>query len=529
MTTRTEPPAAAPTRSDRRRSDRGAGAAVRRRSPRLVFWLSWGLLTALSGVWAVANPMAAAPDEPAHIVRAAALVRGAELVPAETGVWTADVPRIYGLTHAMPGCYAFRKAEPASCLEVDWGDVAALEPATTSAGNYNPLYYAVVGLPALLEPRNADLYLMRLASAALAALCLALGLRSVAESPRRRWTTLGVAVALTPMAVFVNSTVNPNALETSAGLGLWLTLVVALRDPDPALATRRWWRAGVLVVLLVNAKAFSPLYLAIIVLAAVALAGWRPLRRALADRRSWPGIVLGVAGSAAAVLWTLRAGAVSGAGVTRFPELDTARALNNVLRLTTFYLEGQMGRFGWLDTPAPGTVYLLLAAGLGVLVVLALAAGRGREVAVLAVVMLLVVALPVVLQVPNATQVGLPWQGRYLMAVSVGVPLLAGLVLDRRLAPGSTPWAGRAAGIVLGAVGVAHVMSFWENLRRYVAGTDAPWFEPVENPWTPALPEPVLLAAAVAATVATLVLLGWLGSGHRPEPAEDPAREHVGS
>jgi hypothetical protein len=500
--------------------------ALQDRSPRAVFWISWLVLTLLAGTWAVANPMAASPDEPAHTIRAAALVRGAELTEVRAGVWSTELPHLYGLMHVMPGCFAFDSTQPASCWPRDFGDVSAVEEMTTSAGNYNPLYYAVVGLPTLLEPRLGVLYLMRFMSAALCSFALALGLRTVAETARRRWTTVAVAVATTPMVVFMSSTINPNAIEAAAGIGLWLTLVLTLRNPDPALARRRWLRAGVLVVLLVNAKAFSPLYLAIIVLAAALLAGWRPLRAALVDRRSWPGLGLGVLGSIAAVLWTLRAGAVSGAGIIAHPDMTPPRALNNVLRLTSSYIEQQLGRFGWHDTPAPGTVYLMLAGALGVLVVLALAVGRWRETLALVLVSLAVVVLPVVLQVPNATQVGLPWQGRYLLAVSVGVPIVAGVLLDDR-APLRSTVARRVSWVLLAAVGASQVLSFWENLRRYVAGTSAPWFEPVADAWSPPLPASLLLVAAVLAVGALVALLLWLardGAGRHDADAPLPAR-----
>lgn len=523
----TTPAPTTPVPAGRRR--RLAAGPAGARSPRAVFWLSWAVLTALAGVWALASPMAASPDEPAHIVRAAALVRGAPLEEAQTGVWRAELPRIYYLTGEMPGCYAFRSTEPASCWPADWGDVTATQGATTSAGNYNPLYYAVVGLPTVLEPSLGTLYLMRLMSALLGGFCLALGLRSVAEVARRRWVVPAVAVATTPMVVFMNSTVNPNSVEAAAGIALWLTLVLALREPDPALTSRRWWRAGLLVVLLVNAKAFSPLFLAIIVLAAAVLAGWGRVRAALADRRTWPGLGLGVLGSVAAVLWILRAGAVSGAGIIAYPDMTLRKALNDVLRLTSSYVEQQFGRFGWHDTPAPGSVYLLLAAALGLLVLLALAAARLRESLVLAGVALLVIAMPVVLQVPNATQVGLPWQGRYLLAVSVGVPLIAGMLLDSR-APVAAAVARRVTWLLLALVGVVQLLAFAENLRRYVAGTSAPWFEPVPDPWQPPLPAALLVVGAVLAIAAWTVLLGWLARDQVPaEPVGTARAEPVGT
>lgn len=61
----------------------GAGA------DRRVFWWSWGVLWLLASVWALANPLMASPDEPAHVVRAASLVRGQVLPPDDDA--SADV------------------------------------------------------------------------------------------------------------------------------------------------------------------------------------------------------------------------------------------------------------------------------------------------------------------------------------------------------------------------------------------------------------------------------------------------------
>lgn len=490
-----------------------AGARLRgiaaRRSPRLVFWASWVLLSALSSLWAIASPIASSPDEPAHIVRAAALVNRVELEPTRPGMWTAELPHIYGLTHSMYPCYAFNPGQSAQCWPRDYGDIAAPEPAETAAGNYNPLYYAVVGLPTLLEPRLGTMYLMRVTGAVLGSLCLALALRSVAEVARRRWTVTAVAVAVTPMVVYMNGTVNPNAMEAAAGLGLWTVLVLALRRPDPLLTSRRWWRAGLLVVLLVNAKALSPLYLAVVVLACVAIAGWSRVRAALTDRATWPGLALGVLGAAASVAWILNAGAVNSDGDERFAWLQPDRALDNVLRKTSVYVEQMIGVFGWLDTPAPGTAILLVAGLLGLLSVLALAVARRREWLTIGTLALLVVAMPLALQVPNATTVGLPWQGRYLLAVAVGVPVLAGVVLDARLR--LPAWSARRATVIgLVLVGAIQAVCFWWNIRRYVAGLDAPWFEPVSNPWAPPVPASALIGAAIVVVAAFTALTIWL-------------------
>lgn len=498
--------------------------ARRAAGPRAVFWTAWILLSMLSGLWAVANPIAAAPDEPTHITKAAALVREQTLgAPAGPSYREFDLPWIFGVTHEMYPCYVFRSSIPASCWPIDYGDPAEIRTTYTSAAGYNPMYYAVVGLPSVLPPSLEVLYLMRLVGAVLGSGLIALGLRSLAEMPRRRWAVAGTAVAMVPMVVFMNSTVNPNALEASAGFGLWLTLLAALGDPDPALVRRRWWRAGVLVVALVNAKAFSPIYLALIVLTVVALVPWQNVRDAVRDRRTWPGIGLGVVGSALAVTWTLTAGRTPGLDTVGYPDLQNRwTALEKILRQTTYYYEQLVASFGWHDSRPPDWVYTWISVAVGVLLLLVMVLAGRRERWVVGALAVSVVAIPVVLQLPFAPSVGLPWQGRYLAAVAVGVPLVAGVVLDRAEVPQKLT--GRLVLLLVGMMGVVHVVSFVANLQRFTVGSAAAWFRPTANSWNPPVPGWALITAYVVVVAACVVLLLRLAR----TPSAGPGRSALG-
>lgn len=500
--------------------------ALRGGGPRTVFWTAWIVLSALSGLWAVANPIAAAPDEPTHIIKAAGLVRERTFgVPDGPSYRELDLPWAFGITHEMYPCHVFRANVPASCWPIDYGDPAEMRTTYTTAVGYNPLYYAVVGLPSVLPPSLEVLYLMRLVGAVLGSGLIALGLRSLAEMPRRRWAVAGTAVAVVPMVLFVNSTVNPNALETSAGFGLWLTLLAALRHPDPALVRRQWWRAGLLVVALVNAKAFSPIYLAIIVLTVVALVPWVNVRDALRDRRTWPGLALGVVGSALAVLWTTTAGRTPGLDVVGYPDLrDRWLTLELILRQTTYYYEQLVANFGWHDSRPPDWVYTWISVAVGVLLLLVLVLAGRRERLVVGALAGSVVLLPVIMQLPFAPSVGLPWQGRYLAAVAVGVPLVAGVVLDRADVPPRI--APRLVLLLVGMMAVVQVVSFVANLQRYTVGSAARWFSPTPNAWNPPLPAWLLIGAYVVAVGVAAVLLLRLGRPRAGEPS--PARVPAG-
>jgi hypothetical protein len=176
------------------------------------------------------------------------------------------------------------------------------------------------------------------------------------------------------------------------------------------------------------------------------------------------------------------------------PISDTART---VLGRQLYWLEQMVGNFGWLDTPAPAlttTVWLLLTGGLTVLG--ALVAPR-RVALVLAGLIGLAVTVPVLFDLRSAPTSGLVWQGRYMLPVAVGLPIVAGFTLARgRFA--ALLAARRTRALVGGAVVVAQVAAFYWALRRYTVGMEGSpdiWSGPAWSP--PGGVLPALVAYAV--------------------------------
>ena len=81
---------------------------ARSTSPRpwAVFLVTWLLFSALAALWSVATPLAASPDEPAHIIKAASVVRGAFNNADDGKGALVDVPQYIAWTHAQT-CTAF--------------------------------------------------------------------------------------------------------------------------------------------------------------------------------------------------------------------------------------------------------------------------------------------------------------------------------------------------------------------------------------------------------------------------------------
>ena len=117
----------------------------------LRWWASFALFAALGLAWVVATPIFAAPDEPAHVIRAASVGRGELLgkkLPPERQVppiggaaLEVTAPAIYD--HVNVDCFAFRWNATADCLRLD-GPRTEIKT-DTWVGHHPPAYYASVG------------------------------------------------------------------------------------------------------------------------------------------------------------------------------------------------------------------------------------------------------------------------------------------------------------------------------------------------------------------------------------------------
>ncbi len=489
-----------------------------------VFWLAFTVLMLVTTAWSLASPIAAGPDENAHIVKAAAVVRGDLRGTSSTdniGAGEVAVPQIYAFLLSYPVCFAFRGEEPADCTPPfpDEATGSVTTTADTWVIRNNPLYYAIVGLPTLLPAAPSVIYLMRLISAALCSLILAWGVRSIAELTRRPLLILGFVAALTPMVIFLNSVVNPSALEISASLTLWVALLALVRAPDPSRITSRAAGIAVITVLLVNSRGLSPLYVAVIA-ATIALVGpWSGVRAIVTDRRTWPWMGLIAIGTAASLWWTSSAGTLAAGGSTH-PELGFLSTANRTFFDTGDFLVVSIGRFGWLDTDLPLLVTLVFVALIGLPTLLALSLGGRRDRLATLGVIAVAVGLPVVLHAWQARYVGYIWTARYSLPLTVGVVVVAGFVLRDALA-GLPRWiSDRLTVTIVWLLGAGQLIAFAYNLRRYVVGSQGSWRAMFHGEWAPPVPVAVLLlgqAIVLAVGVVLVLRLAHADDVHGPD------------
>lgn len=510
---RAEPPVQAATGSGR------LPAGTRRRLLRI--WMgSTVIVFFVCALWSLATPVGAAPDEPTQIVKAAAVVRG-ELTGTKTkhqplAVVRVTVPKSFANDAHLASCYAGRPTVPAGCAP-HLANKAYLVTITTYVGRYPPLYYLLVGVPTLLWHTNVAVYAMRWLGALWSALLLGLALAVAAVLSRSKLLVAGVAVAVTPLVMFLASVVNPSGLEIAAAVATWTTgLVLVLefrRHPPPGLVVACAASASVLVL----CRGLSPLWLAAIAATLVAL-----VPGAIASL--WQSRPVKVAAAVAAACGVVAVAFIFGAhtlsvlpvGKPLPPHTSRVGTIAAALGRTGAVADQAVGVFGWLDTPSPLAVLAGWWIAVAVVVVAALIGSRRRHVAVLVGLMVLCLVLPTAIIASQAHKDGLVWQARDGMPLYVGIPLVAAAVLrrSRRADPEPPPDSAlpavarrRLLMLVVSGVALAQLVDFAWALRRYTVGlgTTLDPLATVRGGWSPPVPAALLLLGAAAGCA----VYGW--------------------
>ena len=472
------------------------------------FLIAWALAAAIATLWAVATPIAASPDEPAHFIKAASVARGDLFAPGPPGEpGRSKVPGIVANTQALT-CTAFDANKPASCQADAQRPSHGLVPADTSANRYNPLYYALVGWPSLFLDGNASLYAMRIVSGLLVSAFTALSVMLVAGWRRRLVPMLGLLVASTPTFLFLSGMVNPNALEVAATLAAFTAGLTLVLHPEP---TQTRTPAIVLAIsgfVAANSRGLSPLWLAVALLACLFVVRPARVRDALRSRATLVAIGVVVAGAISAVGWTMYSGSLpSPDGTVTYPGVGTSPLTGFLVTVANTFDYGRemVALFGWLDTPAPFVVFFLWSAFIGVGAAAALTALRRRRRVLAVVGMCVFVALPAVVAALYVTTGGYIWQGRYALPLFACLVLLVSALLPAPRSRGSI-----IVATVTAAWAFGQLASFAVALKRYGSGYDASWVVFLRHPlWQPpggsigliSIAAVVFAAAAVAAAV----------------------------
>lgn len=486
---------------------------TRRPSTWRVLLVSWAVLLVGSVLWALATPIGGSPDEPAHLVKAASVVRG-EFVgtPTEVG-HEVTVPQYIAWSHAWT-CYAFNSEVPASCTPPMPGEPDALVTSVTMAGLYNPVYYLLVGWPSLIFHDDSGIYAMRIVSALISTFFVAAAISLIARWRRPVLPLVGVGVIVTPMVMFLIPAVNPNALEVTTTLAVIASMYTLLRErPDS-----RW--AVVLVTISaaigVTARGLSPLWIAIALLAPLLLV---PFKEALAFLRRRD-VLIGAGVIALATIgslgWTLASNSLT-AGATDpdiqiiYPGAGSSpiSGFLYILARTFDYGAQMIGLFAWMDTWAPAFVLFVYAVLIGALLFIAAVVLRGRALLQVLVLAAALVFLPAIIQAAYVTAGGYIWQGRYSLPIYAMLILAATTMLSDRWTLPSRTTVVRGVWLLVAALAASHLLSFVVVLKRFTVGSAAAWGAFLRDPeWVPPLGTIGLLVAFALLALVAAVLGG---------------------
>ncbi len=389
----------------------------------------------MGGAWALAAPYGGTPDEIEHVIRAAGVAAGEVFTPPVTGTGLHEgayqtVPLgLVPIRHLKPLyrlCYHGRPQLSAACGPQPGRGGHTEGRFLTGAGRYNPLYYAAVGAPLLRWPSWTGLLLARLISSALCAAFLASAWLSCVQWRRSPLLTGGLLVAATPLVFHLAGAVNPNSVEIAAGIALAAAAIPLLLDEDSP-DVRGWLRRGsVAAIAIAQFRALGPLFVIAwpaLLLAPPVRSRLRQLWRMTSARLWSAGVAIScVSGTA----WTVIFKVGDGNYATKHYTMTQALGYELTAKLP-WYLEQTVDGFGvsYPDTLPPAVILIAWAMALGLLLIAALAWGNRMQRRRLAALIAFTLSIPVVIDVTTVNTLHFPSQGRYILPIAVGIPLLA--------------------------------------------------------------------------------------------------------
>lgn len=445
---------------------------------------------AVSSVWALTIAPLAGPDEQAHLVRAASVVRGqvvGERVTIDgSQAWTRVTVQQW-VTSAGACASADPEHKP-SCDETLAGTSRSVE-AETYVGRYPPLYYALTGLPTLLLDGTAALYAARLMSALLVTLLAWATCRALALGTDRtsRGLTWGLAAAFTPLAASIMGVVNPSSCEIAATTYLAVALCVGATLRSPSQRVQKALSHHQLAALSLTAlsRGLGLLWVALLVGATLIRAG----RHALWAHASGRAKALAAAAVAAAAGWLTFVGGYQ--TITVDPPLGwtSTETLTHFAPILRRVAEEAVHKYQWLEVrlPIAAVWWWLVVAALVALV--GLRGGNRRERLATLALLLASAALPVAALASRSESDGFFWQGRY------SLPLIGATLLFASSSAARAPHAlaGKTRVVLVASLAAIHLAALHAVLARNATGS---WWE--RSPWGPPV-APVFLVAAAAA------------------------------
>lgn len=499
---------------------------VSRRTRRIVL----AVLTAVFafaglGAWAIASPVGAAPDDDFHLASIWCSLGDREGLCAEGDA--ANEREVSERLVESSSCFKSESTQSAQCELDDESTVSTSRG--NFAGNYPPVFYTVMGVFAGPDVALSTV-LMRLFNAALfvGAVTAVLALLRPGQRGPAIWASV---VTLVPLGVFVIASVNPSSWAIIAGLLVWISCYGYLTAETRARRISLGAIAVVLAIMGAGARGDSAVFVAFSALAAMVLT--------FTHVRSWwrlsilpfAVIVIGaffflIAGQSTEIA-AVGAGSAGSAGAAGAAEVATETAaggsriaglLSNLMDLPWLWTGGTgTWGLGWLDTPMPVAVWVLMIGVLVALIFWGLRVTSVRKGLVLVMALGALTVIPLYILFGKNLRVGEWVQPRYLLPLLV---ILVSVALYG-FAKDHLGISRVQAGIVFLAVAVSNSLALHNNMRRYISGLGDGGFNLNANiEWWWNLPVSPMIVWFGGSAAFALMLLGlWLWlypAGERP-------------
>jgi len=417
----------------------------------------------------------------------------------EFAYWTTkvDIDPQFGVALQIPWCYAPVAAHPACNKPIE--DLAIIDdPPWTNMGRYPPGGFAVAGIGTLAGPNDFAFRLSRAMNAGACAMLLALAFACLR---RRSLSVLPMLIALTPGVLFISSMISPSGLEICAAVVLWTVLPSFLTATD----VHRTEAVSVALAglfLIISRPLGGALYGTVLVTVVIASGSMKRLWAHVREQK----FVYGLHSIAAvfAALWYVFIfnAAVDPEMTAGMRKMGIGAQLLHGIGDIPRVIEESIGNYGWLDTPTPRPLALVIFSATVALVVMgwqSLAERAKGAICFLGFASAVLVIAEDFQYYDILRYFGA--QGRHISPLFVGIPILGARYLrvtNRTKWVLVTIWVGVFVGSGLGA------------LRRYsvgVVGDNAltmfrhpVWTPPWGIAWT------IMLLILTAASVGYVVI-----------------------
>lgn len=477
---------------------------------RLWFFYFLFILTMSTGL-SLITPYYGGADEPAHFVYLYTVLDGN--IPMNSD--SPNVPE--WLNEANPDCWKDIEHEnqPATCSgEVSDSDNADI-PLLTTAANYPPLYYLLVGWPIKFLSGDTALRTIRFLSSILFAAFAALGLSFLRTNTTRYRSDILAFLLITPSTYALAGFVQPQALEIGAAIALAGILLPLSHTPEEVRLRLTW---AIPITFLLVASRTTGMWWALMICVLVLISLKRNDILALIKKPIlWIFVATSALWCSLSLWWML--------GTKDWYDLRASATTAHTCDITSCILPSALrpSQFaaatavtGWNDTLAPRILIMLY--WIVVAVVIALAAKSNTRKTVIATLFLIVLYLlsSIIMSISWVDIYGSPiWQARYALPIILAYFLYIADIIGQssRVSPRLFRWLTRLSSFVLAllfaGLALRATLRFWSGIGNGVDMLHGPAYAPLHAQ--------IGLALCILACLALCLAL-WYGT--RPSLCE---------